>query len=85
MDEQEEKRRAHVIQLLKIMAFSGWVLAISSLFMGSYFLNKFHLEIIEMQRENKELKLSLERARINHELNEQKKSLSLPEKSDHYK
>ncbi len=70
MDDQEEKRRAHVIQLLKIMAFSGWVLALASLFMGSYFLNKFHLEIIEMQRENKELKLSLERARVNHQLRE---------------
>jgi hypothetical protein len=78
MDEQEEKRRAHVIQLLKIMAFSGWVLAISSLFMGSYFLNKFHLEIVEMQRENKELKLSLERARTNHELIEKTKTHLAP-------
>ncbi len=73
MTEDEEKSRAHVVQLLKILAFSGWTLAIASLFMGSYFLNKFHLEIIEMQRENKELKLSLERARINHEINEVKK------------
>ena len=73
MTEEEEKSRAHVVQLLKILAFSGWTLAIASLFMGSYFLNKLHLEIIEMQRENKELKLSLERARINHEINEVKK------------
>ena len=68
MTEEEEKRRAHVIHLLKIFAVSGWVLAISSLFMGSYFLNKFHLEIIEMQRVNKELRLSLEQARINQRL-----------------
>lgn len=68
MTEDEEKRRIHIIQLLKIMAFSGWVLAIASLFMGSYFLNKFHLEIIEMQQENKALKISLERARTNHEI-----------------
>lgn len=73
MTEEEEKSRAHVVQLLKILAFSGWTLAIASLFMGSYFLNKLHLEIIEMQRENKELKLSLERARINHVINEVKK------------
>ncbi|MBK8575041.1 MAG: hypothetical protein IPN90_04940 [Elusimicrobia bacterium] len=66
MTEEEEKRKAHIIQLLKIMAFSGWVLAISSLLMGSYFLNKFHLEIIEMQQENKALKMSLERAQTSH-------------------
>ncbi len=73
MTEDQEKARAHIVQLLKILAFSGWTLAIASLFMGSYFLNKFHLEIIEMQRENKELKISLERARINHQLNQTNK------------
>lgn len=72
MTEDEEKRRIHIIQLLKIMAFSGWVLAIASLFMGSYFLNKFHLEIIEMQQENKALKISLERARTNQHLHEKR-------------
>jgi hypothetical protein len=72
MTEEEEKRRVHVIQLLKIMAFSGWVLAISSLLMGSYFLNKFHLEIITMQQENKELKISLERARTTHSLHQKR-------------
>lgn len=75
MTEDQEKARAHIVQLLKILAFSGWTLAIASLFMGSYFLNKFHLEIIEMQRENKELKISLERARINHQLNQTNKEL----------
>lgn len=75
MTEDQEKARAHIVQLLKILAFSGWTLAIASLFMGSYFLNKFHLEIIEMQRENKELKISLERARINHQLNQTNKKL----------
>ena len=64
----EEERRAHLLNLLKIFAVSGWVLAISSLLMGSYFLNKFHLEIVEMQRVNKELRLSLEKARINQRL-----------------
>lgn len=78
MTENEEKSRAHIVQLLKILAFSGWALALASLFMGSYFLNKFHLEIIEMQRENKELKLSLERARLNHELNEKTKTHLAP-------
>ncbi|MBK8871495.1 MAG: hypothetical protein IPN19_10735 [Elusimicrobia bacterium] len=48
---------------MKIFAFSGWALAIASLFLGSYSLNKMHLEIVAMQQENKELKLSLERAR----------------------
>ena len=85
MTENEEKSRTHVVQLLKILAFSGWTLAIASLFMGSYFLNKFHLEIVEMQRENKELKLDLERARVNHDVNKEKKSMSLPGLSGNYK
>ena len=68
MTQDIEKIRAHRIQILKIVAFSGWVLALFSLFIASYILNKYHLEIIEMQRENKELKMSLEEARINHQL-----------------
>jgi hypothetical protein len=68
MSEETNKTKDHGIQLLKIFAFSGWALAISSLFIGSYFLNKLHLEILEMQRENKQLKLSLENAQTHHRL-----------------
>lgn len=63
MPQDKEKLENHKTLILKIFAFSGWALAIASLFLGSYSLNKMHLEIVAMQQENKELKLSLERAR----------------------
>jgi hypothetical protein len=67
-DEAQEKRERHITQILKIMAYAGWALALFSIFLGSFLLNKFHLEIVEMQRENKELKISLEKARTNSKL-----------------
>ncbi len=63
MPQDKEKLENHKTLILKIFAFSGWALAIASLFLGSYSLNKMHLEIVAMQQENKELKLSFERAR----------------------
>ena len=63
MPQDKEKLENHKTLILKIFAFSGWALAIASLFLGSYSLNKMHLEIVAMQQENKVLKLSLERAR----------------------
>jgi hypothetical protein len=81
MNESREKAKEHGIQLLKILAFSGWALAIGSLFLGSYFLNKFHLEIIEMQRETKELKLSLEKARTLNRLNAKPRETSVGSKN----
>ncbi|MBL8024139.1 MAG: hypothetical protein JNK54_07660 [Elusimicrobia bacterium] len=65
MDEAQEKRERHITQILKITAYAGWALALVSIFLGSYLLNRYHLEIIAMQQENKELKISLERARVN--------------------
>lgn len=63
MNQDKEQLENHKTLLLKIVAVSGWTLAIASLVLGSYFLNKMHLEIVAMQQENKVLKLSLERAR----------------------
>lgn len=63
MNQDKERSENHKTLILKIVAVSGWTLAVASLFLGSYFLNKMHLEIVAMQQENKELKLSLERAR----------------------
>jgi hypothetical protein len=63
MNQDKERSENHKTLILKIVAVSGWTLAVASLLLGSYFLNKMHLEIVAMQQENKELKLSLERAR----------------------
>jgi hypothetical protein len=63
MNQDKEQLENHKTLFLKIVAVSGWTLAIASLVLGSYFLNKMHLEIVAMQQENKVLKLSLERAR----------------------
>ncbi len=57
-----EKRRAHIALMGRMTAFGGWVLAFASLFLGSYLLNKFHLEIVELQRKNTELKSHLSEA-----------------------
>jgi hypothetical protein len=63
MTQDNGKKENHRTLFLKTLAFSGWGAAILLLLLGSYYLNKMHLEIVSMQRENKELKLSLERAR----------------------
>lgn len=71
MPQDKEKLENHKTLILKIFAFSGWALAIASLFLGSYSLNKMHLEIVAMQQENKELKLSLERARTRQQFHQE--------------
>ncbi|MBL0059763.1 MAG: hypothetical protein IPP35_11835 [Elusimicrobia bacterium] len=60
MDEETEKTKAHLARMGKIAAWSGWALALLSLFLGNYLLNKVHLKLMELQKENKELKLRLE-------------------------
>lgn len=66
MDETPNKAndaRTHVAMMGRVTAWGGWVLALGSLFLGHYLLNKLHMEIVEMQRENKELQVNLAESR----------------------
>jgi hypothetical protein len=66
MDEtpnKENEARAHVAMLGRMTAWGGWILALGSLILGQYLLNKMHQEIIGMQQENKNLQVSLSESR----------------------
>ena len=66
MDETPNKAneaRAHVARMGRMTAWGGWILALGSLVLGQYLLNKMHQEIIGMQQENKNLQISLSESR----------------------
>lgn len=66
MDEIPNKAneaRAHVARMERMTAWGGWILALGSLVLGQYLLNKMHQEIIGMQQENKNLQVSLSESR----------------------
>lgn len=66
MDETPNKAneaRAHVAMMGRMTAWGGWILALGSLVLGQYLLNKMHQEIIGMQQENKNLQISLSESR----------------------
>lgn len=62
----EAERKAHIELIKKIAAWSGWALAFLSLFLGGYVLNKFHLQLIDLQQENKRLKTKMENVQVGH-------------------
>ncbi len=61
MEDEIDKTKAHLARMGKIAAWSGWALALLSLFLGNYLLNKVHRKLVDVQQENKELKLRLEK------------------------